>query len=191
MTKENKNKTISTTLICSKKIFNLALFLLLCCGITVTSCRKNHYSGENKPMTEKNKDSNQLEGIVITYEILSTKVGAGKQEIHIRGDLTAKLYYTKNCEAAPKTAEASIPKEALLRLLEMFESENFELMEKEIEESPMAGLRRLKLTRSGKVYTVGRRGAIDAKFERLVGAVKLVAGLAHPSVTQQTFFPNL
>jgi len=141
-------------------------------------------------MLNENQEIN-LKDVIITYGIYSSDVGGGRQEIHIRGDLIVKLYYTKHYQSEPKIAEAPIREDVLLRLLEMFEQEKFDMMEQEIVEIQMAELRILKLTRLGNVYTVERRGAVDADFERLVGAVKLAAAIAHPAVTQGSFFPSV
>jgi len=137
-------------------------------------------------------DLSSLEHARLSYGVYSSKVGAGKEEIHISGNGDVKLLYTISYNSQPVIRTGTAPKDSIIRLLELFESEGFTKLNKEfVDPANPESTRIIGLLLEDRQFTVSVVGVSVPQFERLVGAIKMVASLAHPDVSRGAFFPHL
>lgn len=137
-------------------------------------------------------DIASLEQARLSYGVYSSKVGAGKEEIHISGNGEVKLLYTMSYNSQPVVRTGTAPRDSIIRLLELFESEGFTKLDKEYVDSEAPDSTRIiGLLLEDRQFTVSVVGGMVPQFERLVGAMKMVASLAHPDVSRGSFFPHL
>ncbi len=133
-----------------------------------------------------------MDQVRFLYGVYSSKVGAGKEEIHISGDGEVKLLYTVSYNSPPVVRSGMAPVDLVIRLLELFESEGFTKLQSEyVDPSAPDTTRIIGLTLTRGQSTVSVVGSVVPQFERLAGAIKMVAAIVHPEVSRGTFFPHL
>lgn len=137
----------------------------------------------------------QLAGVEIFHAFYSGKTGAGKQEVTLRGDGTVHLMKTKAYNLPPETLDGKLQRMNFIRLLEVAEEVNFRGLAEDYK--PTSGdpywRRVIRLTLpDGRVHTVAvQNDLLQPEFERLAGAIRVVASMAVPEMLQHRFFPNL
>lgn len=133
-----------------------------------------------------------LAEVEILYGFYSSKTGAGKQEITISGNGRVKLFLTRSFSAAPETIEVSVPTDLVVRLLDLMAGEGFLNLNDHYpaQHDPHARrVIRLSLPDADKTVIVDEPNCPE--FERVAGAISLLAGIASPEALGHRLFPNL
>jgi hypothetical protein len=136
-------------------------------------------------------NESDLAKIEISYLHHSGKLGAGYQEIIFLGDGTVQLKKTVSLQAKPEIVEGRVDKKVFLPILALMEEENFLGLE---DDKPTNGRNlgyrklTLKLPLVTKSVLLCEPG--NPQFERIGGALKVIAGIALPQALGYKFFPN-
>lgn len=170
------------------------LTLLGCFNGTV----ETHYQNETKmPDTQLawpfGLTPETLADVELFYGFQSSKTGAGKQEIVIRGDGDVRLFFSRSMyDEEPQVREGRLPEEVILRLLEVVEEQHlFHLEDHYPPEGPSRGGWIIRVELPDKSKRVAVEGTHPPPFERVAGAMKLAAGLALPEALGGRLFPTL
>jgi hypothetical protein len=135
-----------------------------------------------------------LEGCSLSYSYQSPKVGAGRQELSVAGDGAVRLSRTIVFDDEPEVREGKAPRALVARLLDLVEEERFlglaELYPRE--DGGQSSRRTIVLVLpDGREHTVCVDEPRCPEFERVAGAIKVVAGAALPDALGLRFFQNL
>ena len=139
--------------------------------------------------------ADQLAAVEIFHAFYSGKTGAGKQEVTLRGDGSVHLMKTRAYNLPEETLDGKLQRMNFIRLLEVAEEVNFPGLAEDYK--PLSGdpywRRVIRLTLpGGRVHTVAvQNDAPQREFERLAGAIRVVASMAVPEMLNHRFFPNL
>ena len=127
----------------------------------------------------------KMDSVVITYAVQAGKSGAGREEITISGGGEVRLLQTLRQDAEPTIRTGKVPPETVMRLLELFKSARFTALDPEQTGSePLQGSRSVALIAGATQHAVVMIGGGVFKANEFVGAIKVVAGMALPEITQ-------
>ena len=136
--------------------------------------------------------SREVADASLQYAYLSSKPGAGDQEIHLGGDGNVKLLFRKTAnDPAAEVREMSGGQNTFAALWDLFEQERFLTLPDYQSTGRARVLRSIKFSRGSQTRELYAEGIDDPAFERLAGAIKLAAGILLPEALNQRFFPNL
>jgi len=79
--------------------------------------------------------------VKIFYGLYSKRVGVGRQEIYIKGNGETKLFLTTRSISEPIIRMGTVHRDTIIRLVELFESEEFTELEEENIINPRASQR--------------------------------------------------
>ena len=123
----------------------------------------------------------------------SPKTGAGKERIEIDGTGEVRLIRSDNYEAPEETVKAKVMPGDVSALLVLIEAEGFMQMEQTYKGNNNYSLRchiKLTLPTGGKEVFADQVVA-PPEFERILGAIKVVAGMASPLALNHQYFFRL
>lgn len=139
----------------------------------------------------------QLGEVEIFMAYLSSKTGAGRQEIRISGSGEVQLLRTVAYDKPELTQGGHVSKSVIVALLTTIELERFfALQDKYPQDLPGGGR---FVIRVGFPGGRSKQVAVDVPadyrppgaFAHTMGAIKLTARLGHPDATRHKFFPRL
>jgi hypothetical protein len=136
-------------------------------------------------------DSNGLDKVRIFIAVYTPKTGMGKEQLEISGDGGIALTRSANFKAPDQNIYGKVDPEKVAALLALFEAEGFMNMERTYStKSTIKNTWQMKLTLpSGEKPVFAEYGSAPPQFYRLMGAVRLLAGMGAPkSLGQQYFF---
>jgi hypothetical protein len=176
----------------------LALAMIMIAGCTTGQTDVEETAPKGETMNEQTRPlpfgltDSQLADVQIVYAFISGKTGAGRQEITIFGNGSVTLFYTPTRDAEPMTREGQVSRDVVVALLDVTESQGMLQLEDHYPPADHFYARRLlELKLPGRVKSVKLDDPGVLNFERIAGAVLLVAGLACPEALNHRFFPNL
>ena len=136
-------------------------------------------------------DAEGLKGAKIFIAVYTPKTGMGKEQIEISGDGNIKLIRSDNDRAPDQIVQGKVEAEKAAALFALFESEGFMGLERTYTtESTIKNTWQMKLTLpSGEKPVFAEAGSTPPQFDRLMGAIRLLAGIGAPmSLGRQYFF---
>lgn len=183
-----------------KKLFAAGLFGI---GLAIAAATGPEAKKPSHPQEKKggSMDTIPLKPFGLTVQDLSKatlslsgfspKTGAGKERIEILGTGEVRLIRSENYKAPEEVVKAQVKPSDVAALLALMETEGFMELDAEYKGGNVYSLRtQLKLVLPGmEKSVVADNVAAPQKFERMVGALKLLAGMASPlAVNRQYFF---
>jgi hypothetical protein len=143
-----------------------------------------------KPFGLSSQDLAKVSLFLASY---SPKTGVGKERIEIMGTGEVRLIRSDNYKAPEESVSAKVKPSDVAALLTLMESEKFMQMEAEYKGNSVYSLRtQIKLqipTAEKSVYA--DNVAAPPNFERMVGAIKVLAGMASPLALNHQYFFRL
>jgi len=124
----------------------------------------------------------------------SKKTGAGKERIEIMGTGEVKLIRSDNYQAPEETVTVKVKESEVAALLALLEAEGIMKLEGDYKGNNQmyAGRTHIVLTLpSGEKSVVADSDVEPPEFQRMVGAIKVVAGMASPLALNHQFFFRL
>lgn len=123
----------------------------------------------------------------------SPKTGVGKERIEILGTGEVRLIRSENYTAPEEVVVAKVKPSDVAALLTLIESEGFLQMDKEYKGNSVYSLRsHISLTLPSSVKSVFVDNiAAPPNFERMIGAIKALAGMASPLALNRQYFFRL
>jgi hypothetical protein len=109
----------------------------------------------------------------------------------VHGDGRVTLRLLRHYRAEPELRTAPVPRAAVVALLALAEELKLPLMDDRIEGDGHTPTRILRLQTESLQKKVASAGGTTNEFERLVGALKVVAAQALPEAAGHRFLPNL
>jgi hypothetical protein len=153
---------------------------------------------DGKPMEQSaaplpfNLKPSDLPGAKILVSQYSPKTGAGKQQIEIHADGTVRVIRTVNYEAPEEVLMGKVTQPQALVLFTYIESENFLQLDEDYKTGKVSARRQLELTLPGQTKSVWTDYEMTPPaFNRIVGAIKLLAGIAVPKSLGHDFLTSL
>ncbi len=128
-----------------------------------------------------------LANVEIHYGVYSSKVGAGVEEVLLRGGRVL-LRRTSAHDAPPSVREGPLPPAALVPLLRVMAAQRFLDLPAESRASVPTVRRIIKLVAPRLSKQVAIDGEGDPRFERVVGALLATASQGRADVLDGTFF---
>ena len=134
-----------------------------------------------------------LARVKIILALHSPKTGAGKQRIEIDGTGELRLVRSANREAPEETVPGKVKQTEVASLLVLMENENVLGMELEYKGKTMYSMRRqISLTLpSGEKSVYADHDVAPPEFERMAGAIQLLAGMGTPQALNHRFLAGL
>jgi hypothetical protein len=180
----------------SGRIFGIGLLLL------GGFCLQSHAVSKETPNKEKKMaqsaelkpfglNGEGLKSAKIFIAVYTPKTGMGKEQIEIGGDGTIKLIRSDNDRAPDQIIQGKVEPEKAAALFALFESEGFMDLERIYStKSTIKNTWQMKLTLpSGEKPVFAEFGSTPPQFDRLMGAIRLLAGMGAPkSLGRQYFF---
>jgi hypothetical protein len=178
---------------------------LLGLGLAILAAQSNAAAKHSNPPVKKGgaMDTNSLKPFGLSAQDLpkakvflagySPKTGAGKERIEILGTGEVRLVRSDNYEAPEEVVSAKIKPTDVAALLTLIESEGFLQMEREYKGNSVYSMRShisLSLP-SGEKSVFADNIAAPPAFERMVGAIKALAGMASPLALNHQYFFRL
>lgn len=136
-------------------------------------------------------DAESLKSAKIFIAVYTPKTGMGKEQIEISGDGSIKLIRSDNDRAPDQIVQGKVDAERAAALFALFESEGFMDLERTYStKSTIKNTWQMKLTLpSGEKPVFAEAGSTPPQFDRLMGAIRLLAGIGAPkSLGRQYFF---
>ena len=117
----------------------------------------------------------------------------GKEQLEISGDGTVTLTRSSNYKAPDQNIFGKVDPEKVVALLALFETEGFMDLERTYStKSTIKNAWQMKLTLpSGEKPVFAEYGSAPPQFDRLMGAIRLLAGIGAPKSLGQQFFFHL
>lgn len=165
-------------------------------------CLQGHAGSKGTSNKEKNMaqtvalmpfglDAEGLKSAKIFIAVYTPKTGMGKEQIEISGDGNIKLIRSDNDRAPDQIVQGKVEPVKAAALFAMFESEGFMDLERTYStKSTIKNTWQMKLTLpSGEKPVFAEAGSTPPQFDRLMGAIRLLAGIGAPkSLGRQYFF---
>jgi hypothetical protein len=147
-------------------------------------------SSTAKPFGLSEQDQGKVK---IFLALHSPKTGAGKQRIEIEGNGDLRLVRSANREAPEETVSGKVKPNEVTALLIMLENEGLLGMELEYKGKTMYSMRRqISLTLpSGEKSVYADHDVAPPAFERMAGAIQLLAGMGTPQALNHRFLAGL
>jgi hypothetical protein len=140
-----------------------------------------------KPFGLKAHDLSMAKLILASH---SPKTGSGKERIEILGTGEIRMIRSANYKAPEEVKSAMVKVSDVAALLNLMETEGFMQLNDEYKGSSIHSLRsQITLTLPGGEKSVFAENiAAPPAFERMVGAILLLAGIANPLVFNHQYF---
>lgn len=136
-------------------------------------------------------DPHSIKTVKIFIAVYTPKTSMGKEQIEIEGDGTIRLIQSANYRAPDVVRLGKVEPALVSSLLGFIESEGFMDLERSYTtKSPIKNTRQIKLTLpSGEKPVSAEDDAAPPQFNRILGAIRLLAGMGAPeSLGGQYFF---
>lgn len=171
----------------SGMVFAVMLFF----GLTRTDCsEKPKVATKQGPGKSMTSNDNPIpfrltlaegQAIRILYTLYSPKTGAGKQAIEVSGSGQVRVIRTANIDAPEEIVIGKVPEGYARTLFSMIESEGFLKLDENYKSGGISGREHLLLTLPGREKSVySDYDSAPPDFEKILGGIKLIAGIYHP-----------
>jgi hypothetical protein len=155
--------------------------------------RKDKKTAQTATLTPFGLDSAELNGAKIFIAVYTPKTGMGKEQLEISGDGTVTLTRSANYKAPDQNILGKVEPGKVAALLGMFEAEGFMDLERTYSTNSTIKITwQMKLTLpKGEKQVFAEAGSTPPQFDRLMGAVRLLAGMGAPQSLGKQFFFHL
>ena len=138
-------------------------------------------------------DSAGLKKAKIFIAVYTPKTSMGKEQLEISGDGVITLTRSANYKAPDQSIYWKVESEKVVALLALFESEGFMGLERTYStKSTIKNTWQMKLSLPNEEKPVfAESGSTPPQFDRLMGAIRLLAGMGAPKSLGQQFFSHL